>query len=68
MRISVTQQRIVKLAAEGLSDKEIAARLYLSISTVKHHLGCLYRDLGMFGWGSRFQMLKFCSFIGLVKI
>jgi DNA-binding NarL/FixJ family response regulator len=68
MRISVTQQRLIALAAQGKSSKEIADEVHLSIGTVKFHFSELYRDLGLYGQGSRFELLKFCSFLGLVKL
>lgn len=42
---------IAERAAEGLSNKEIAAGLNISAGTVKHHLGNVYRDLQIQGRG-----------------
>ncbi len=36
---------ILRLAAEGLTNREIAKRLYLSVGTVKSHLDNIYRKL-----------------------
>jgi DNA-binding NarL/FixJ family response regulator len=68
MRISVTQQKMIALAAQGKSSKEIGEELRLSTGTVKFHFSELYRDLGLYGQGSRFELLKLCNFLGLVKI
>lgn len=41
------QQEILELVAEGMSNAEIARRLYLSESTIKQHLRAAYRVLGV---------------------
>lgn len=41
------EQAILTLLAEGLSNKSIAARLYLSVRTVEGHLAGLYAHLGV---------------------
>jgi DNA-binding CsgD family transcriptional regulator len=43
VRISKRQQQILGLAASGLTDKQIAERLSVSISTVRTHLRRFYR-------------------------
>src|SRR5438309_653861 len=40
------QAQILELLAEGLADKEIAARLGLSLATVRSHLQRMYREHG----------------------
>ena len=40
------EREVLGLVAAGCSNKEIARRLYLSISTVKTHLDDVYRKLG----------------------
>jgi DNA-binding CsgD family transcriptional regulator len=42
-----TEQRVAALAAQGSSNKEIAAALYMSEHTVAAHLTHLYRKLGV---------------------
>ena len=37
---------ILELIAEGLSNKEIATRVFLSENTVKTHLSCVFDKLG----------------------
>ena len=41
------EQRVADLVAGGLSNKEIAAQLYLSVSTVEAHLSRVYAKLGI---------------------
>ena len=40
---------VLRLLTEGLANKEIGARLFLSVDTVKTHLGSIYRKLGVDG-------------------
>jgi len=41
------QRQVLDLAVHGESDKEIARRLGLGLSTVRTHLGRFYRDNGL---------------------
>jgi DNA-binding NarL/FixJ family response regulator len=45
--LSARQREILELAVEGLSNAEIAGRLYLSESTIKQHLRAVYKELGV---------------------
>ena len=52
--LSQQEAAIVELVAEGLSNREIATRLYLSVKTVEGHLTAVYGKLGI---RSRSQLL-----------
>ncbi|WRZ87674.1 AAA family ATPase [Streptomyces sp. NBC_01007] len=44
-RLSNSEQRVATLAAQGLTNREISAKLYLTVSTVEQHLTRVYRKL-----------------------
>ena len=52
-----TEQRIARLATDGLSNKEIAATLYVSVHTVEKHLSHVYAKLGIRSRGQLAQRL-----------
>lgn len=45
--LSPREEEVVELAAEGCTNKEIAARLFISATTVDKHLGRAMRKLGV---------------------
>ena len=56
---------VLRLLADGLSDKEIAERLYLGTGTVRGHVVSVFAKLGVH---SRLQALVFAVRHGLVDI
>ena len=45
--LSARQREILEMVEEGLSNAQIAGRLYLSESTIKQHLRAVYKVLGV---------------------
>lgn len=45
--LSEREQEVLRLLADGLSNKEIAQKLYLSVRTVEAHLRNIYSKLGV---------------------
>ena len=45
--LTPAEQRMAELAADGLSNKEIAAELFVSVKTVELTLSRVYRKLGI---------------------
>lgn len=45
--LTASELRVVELAAQGLSNKEIASRLYVTVYTVEAHLSHAYAKLGV---------------------
>jgi DNA-binding CsgD family transcriptional regulator len=53
--LTASERRVAQLAAEGMSNKEIAQTLFITIKTVETHLGHVYRKLEI---SSRAQLDK----------
>ncbi|MEV4616840.1 AAA family ATPase [Kitasatospora sp. NPDC049258] len=45
--LSDAERRVAELAVRGLSNREIARKLYITVSTVEQHLTRVYRKLGV---------------------
>jgi DNA-binding NarL/FixJ family response regulator len=46
------------LVAEGLTNREVAARLHISTTTVRHHLHSVFGKLGI---NNRFALIIACK-------
>jgi predicted ATPase/DNA-binding CsgD family transcriptional regulator len=63
--LSERQIEILRRVAEGLSDREIAQELFLSLNTIKWHNKQIYRKLGV---GNRTQAVVQAKELGLLEI
>ena len=59
------EREMLRLLAEGLSDKEISGRLHVGIGTVRNHIVSMFGKLGVH---SRLQALVFAVRHGVVEI
>jgi DNA-binding NarL/FixJ family response regulator len=64
-RLTAREREVLRLLAEGLGDKEIADRLYLSDRTVRNHMTHLLAKLGV---DSRLQALVLAARHGAVRV
>jgi DNA-binding CsgD family transcriptional regulator len=62
--LTTRQAEVLRLLADGLSNKEIAARLFLSPGTVERHLAIIYRKLGL---GGRVDAARYAVEHGLAQ-
>lgn len=46
-KLTIKEREILKLVDEGLSNKEIAARLSVEVSTIKSHISSIYQKTGI---------------------
>ncbi|MDI7276059.1 MAG: response regulator transcription factor [Anaerolineae bacterium] len=61
--LSQREEEILRLAAEGLTNREIGERLFLSASTIKLHMS---RMMDRFGVGSRAALVREAARRGLI--
>ena len=47
--LTATEAKVAELAAEGLTNRQIADRMFVSAETVKTHLSHVYAKLGVRG-------------------
>jgi DNA-binding CsgD family transcriptional regulator len=46
-RLSPREAEVLEMAAQGLTNQEVAARLHVTAHAVKFHLSAIYRKLGV---------------------
>ena len=62
--LTARQAEVLQLLADGLGNKEMAARLHLSRGTVERHLSTIYRKLGL---GGRVDAARYAVEHGLAQ-
>jgi DNA-binding CsgD family transcriptional regulator len=55
--LTPSELRVVRLAAEGRTNREIAHELYVTLKTVEGHLARAYAKLGIAGRGQLAEVL-----------
>ncbi len=63
--LSEREREVILLVAEGLSNQEIAERLFISLATVKTHINNIYNKLGV---SNRMQALTRLKELGLIPL
>jgi two-component system nitrate/nitrite response regulator NarL len=63
-RLTEREREVIALVGEGLRNKHIAERLYISEATVRHHLTAIFAKLGV---SDRFELAIYAYQHGLAK-
>lgn len=63
--LTIREQEVLQLLAQGLQNKEIAAKLHISERTAKFHVGALLRKLNA---GNRTEAVSLAAQRGLIKL
>ncbi|MCP5013692.1 MAG: response regulator transcription factor [Ketobacter sp.] len=62
--LSLREREVLRAAAQGLSNGDIAERLYISINTVKTHLKKIYGKIEV---SNRTQALRKAHLLGILE-
>jgi DNA-binding NarL/FixJ family response regulator len=63
-KLTEREREVITLVGEGLRNKHVAARLYISEATVRHHLTAIFAKLGI---ADRFELAIYAYQHGLAK-
>src|SRR5262249_43908709 len=59
--LTPTEERIARLVASGMTNREVAAATFVTVKTVEANLGRIYRKLGVH---SRRELAAYPAFVG----
>ena len=63
--VTAREQEVIELICQGLKNKEISERLYISETTVSHHLTSIFRKLEV---SDRISLILYCARNSLVRL
>jgi DNA-binding NarL/FixJ family response regulator len=63
--LTAREREVVTLVGEGLKNRDIAARLFISETTVRHHLTSIFDKLGV---SDRFELAIYAYRHGLARV
>ena len=64
-KLTDREREVIQLIGEGIKNRQIAARLYISEATVRHHLTSVFAKLGV---TDRFELVIYAFQHGLAKL
>ena len=64
-KLTDREREVIMLIGEGIKNRQIAARLYISEATVRHHLTSVFAKLGV---NDRFELVIYAFQHGLAKL
>ena len=64
-KLTEREREVIQLIGEGIKNRQIAARLYISEATVRHHLTSVFAKLGV---TDRFELVIYAFQYGLAKL
>ena len=64
-KLTEREREVIQLIGEGIKNRQIAARLYISEATVRHHLTSIFAKLGV---TDRFELVIYAFQHGLAKL
>lgn len=63
--LTAREQEVMRMLAEGLTSKEVAAKLYISPKTVENHRTNLMKKLGL---SSTVELIRYAARLGLIDL
>jgi DNA-binding NarL/FixJ family response regulator len=61
------RREVMKFVAEGFTDKEIAARMKMSVRLVRWYMAQIFKEHGLYGAGARYKLIGAAFRSGIVK-